>query len=99
MKKSAIFLTMAIPALSIAGEFQGNWTATYKIGPKHDHVISHTPNNVCFDGFICSGKRLHLGGRINGLDLTSSPIDVSTDSTKAEFEQSLIASGLQPVEG
>lgn len=71
--------------------FKGNWTETFQTTTPLG-AITHTPTSVKF-GFMQSGKKLSLGGNVNGYSFSSTLV-VLTDSTREEFVAALMAANI-----
>ena len=72
--------------------FKGNWTENFIL--KDGSPIVHTPNYVSL-GFMTGGKGLNLiSPSYNNIPMTEEGLRVKTNSTREEFIEALITSGL-----
>ena len=89
-KKGSVPVAASAMAVAPKAAFKGNWSATFKT-PAGD--ITHDSQRVSFGG-MSSGKTMTLNTvYINGVQMKA-PLIICVDSTKAEFENALRASGL-----
>lgn len=93
MKK--LFLSLIVASSVFAAESQqeqqlGNWTETFqtKVGP-----VVHTPSSTQL-GFMKGGTSVCMDAKsFNGVPLTA-PIDLKTNSTRAQFVEAMKKSGI-----
>ncbi len=90
-----LFLSLIVASSVFAAEPEqeqnlGNWTETFQTaaGP-----IVHTPTQTQM-GFMTTGKGIYLEGKsINNVPLTA-PLDLKTNSTRAQFVEAMKKSGI-----
>lgn len=96
-----ILIISSLVLCSQANADTRDWSAKFKVGPKHDHIISHTPEQVCLDSMICGGEGIFLGAgtSINGVKVAATcDLDLQTKMTKPEFIAAMKCAGLDPKE-
>lgn len=73
-------------------EFKGDWTESFYL--KDGSAIIHTPAHIKL-GFITSGNSIVMKSKsYNGYPMSDIGLSVKTNSTREEFVQALIKSGL-----
>ncbi|MGI4851977.1 MAG: hypothetical protein ACRYGR_08560 [Janthinobacterium lividum] len=75
-------------------EFKGNWTDTFYL-KNGSSFITHTPKYVSLDGFMTSKTAITLkSSSYNNMPLSKDGFNVQTNSSKEEFLEALIKSGI-----
>lgn len=91
-----LLISFSVKVFAIASsvpEFKGNWAERFSL--RSGGYIEHTEQYVNLDGFIFSGKEMHITGKsYNGIPMSSCGLHLKTNSTREEFIEALRCSGL-----
>lgn len=104
MNYTKIIPSLMAIALSIGGastcsasndlkeEFKGNWSGQFRL--LDGSIVTHEPDFTSL-GFIRTGKGISMKAKsYNGLPLSDEGLQLKTDSTREEFIEALLKSGL-----
>lgn len=99
MKKK--FLALALIAtlstsVNTYASGRSDWNERFAL--KGGHWVEHSQKYVTLDGMFRASQALHFnaGAKLNGMEITGCGLHLFTDSTREEFVQSLLCSGLYP---